>query len=280
MDRHVSADALAAQALGEPIGPEQARHVAGCAACEEQLAEFTAVVTRARGLAPELRAPQATPWHLWDGITAELADDTREAPPSPPGPRSVHAATGQPHVEATGRAPAADDGVADLPRARGRRRRTVIAGLAAAAITIAAVGVPVLLPRAGAPEQAPPIASTSLTPLDDRADPAVATLTDEDGTLTLTVERLDLPAVDGYYELWLLDSEARGMVSLGPVTGPTEVPLPSGLNLAAFPIIDVSVEPFDGDPTHSGDSVLRGELVAISSSVSRDVRLAAAGSDD
>ena len=32
------------------------------------------------------------------------------------------------------------------------------------------------------------------------------------------------------------------------------------LDLGRFPIVDVSVEPLDGDPTHSGVSVVRGVL--------------------
>jgi hypothetical protein len=27
-----------------------------------------------------------------------------------------------------------------------------------------------------------------------------------------------------------------------------------------FPVVDISIEPFGGDPSHSGDSVVRGTL--------------------
>ena len=36
--------------------------------------------------------------------------------------------------------------------------------------------------------------------------------------------------------------------------------VPDGLDLAEFPVVDVSEEHFDGDPSHSGDSVVRGPL--------------------
>jgi hypothetical protein len=36
--------------------------------------------------------------------------------------------------------------------------------------------------------------------------------------------------------------------------------LPDGLDLTQFPVVDVSEEHFDGDPAHSGDSVVRGPL--------------------
>ena len=65
---------------------------------------------------------------------------------------------------------------------------------------------------------------------------------------------------DGYLELWLIDPTVTRLVSLGPLRTDGIYDIPAGVDPAAFPIVDVSVEPVDGDPTHSGDSVLRGEL--------------------
>ena len=42
--------------------------------------------------------------------------------------------------------------------------------------------------------------------------------------------------------------------------GTTVLDLPEGIDLAEHPIVDVSVEPLDGDPTNSGVSVARGVL--------------------
>ena len=47
------------------------------------------------------------------------------------------------------------------------------------------------------------------------------------------------------------------MVSLGPLDRARGHGVPAGLDPASFSIVDVSLEPFDGDPTHSGDSLLR-----------------------
>ena len=51
-------------------------------------------------------------------------------------------------------------------------------------------------------------------------------------------------------------------MSLGPlpVDGMGEFFLPQGLLAAGYRIIDVSQEPADGDPSHSGVSVVRGAL--------------------
>ena len=58
----------------------------------------------------------------------------------------------------------------------------------------------------------------------------------------------------------MIDPEVSQLVSLGPLREDGLYDLPAGLDPEAFPIVDVSVEPIDGDPTHSGDSLLRGQL--------------------
>lgn len=40
------------------------------------------------------------------------------------------------------------------------------------------------------------------------------------------------------------------------------LPFPQGLDLAEYAIVDVSNEPYDGNPGHSSDSIARGELTA------------------
>jgi hypothetical protein len=50
------------------------------------------------------------------------------------------------------------------------------------------------------------------------------------------------------------------MVSLGPVRSDGRYEIPAAVDVSAFPIVDVSIEPADGVPTHSGRSVLRGTL--------------------
>ena len=69
---------------------------------------------------------------------------------------------------------------------------------------------------------------------------------------------------DAYYEVWMIDSNTEGMVSLGGVSTGQEtvrIDLPDNIDHHRFPVVDISIEPLDGDPTHSGQSVLRGVLV-------------------
>ena len=74
------------------------------------------------------------------------------------------------------------------------------------------------------------------------------------------VDTTGIDAGEGFAEVWLIDTEVEQLVSLGPLRSDGRYDLPSGLEPEAFPIVDVSREPLDGDPTHSGDSVLRGQL--------------------
>jgi anti-sigma-K factor RskA len=80
--------------------------------------------------------------------------------------------------------------------------------------------------------------------------------------LTVTVDA-PTSGADGFREVWLIDSEVRGMVSLGPLEGGTgQFVIPAGVDVGQFPIVDVSLEPVDGVPTHSGNSIVRGTLDA------------------
>jgi anti-sigma-K factor RskA len=78
--------------------------------------------------------------------------------------------------------------------------------------------------------------------------------------------QLDVSSVpqepSSYIEVWLIDSQVKGMVSLGPFHGNGNYMIPAGVDPARFPIVDVSIEPSDGVPTHSGVSIVRGVTAA------------------
>jgi len=82
----------------------------------------------------------------------------------------------------------------------------------------------------------------------------------------------NLPQDEGsFFELWMIDPALEGMVSLGPIAVAGEagdiqsivVAVPESVDFERFPIVDVSVEAPDGDPTHSGQSILRGTLEPV-----------------
>ncbi|NAZ88574.1 anti-sigma factor, partial [Kineococcus indalonis] len=106
------------------------------------------------------------------------------------------------------------------------------------------------------------LASAALLPLGgDGAAGGEATVARVDGHRRLDVGVRDVAAAgDGVLEVWLLDPDG-GLLSLGTLTGERlDVALPEAVDLSRFRVVDVSREPLDGDPGHSSDSVLRGEL--------------------
>lgn len=195
------------------------------------------------GTGIELTPPPAP---LWDRIAAATSDDAD-------------------------REPAADDTTDDTtdatvdditPPARGRPRPTGWWLAAAAAVVVAlAIGA---VASWSARDDDTLLATAELEPLaaDIGAAPAAARLVETgDGLrLEVAVTDADLPPADGFHEVWLLDPEAAGMVSLGPLRADERYVLPPNVDYQDFPVVDISAEPSDGDPTHSGASLLRGTL--------------------
>jgi hypothetical protein len=69
------------------------------------------------------------------------------------------------------------------------------------------------------------------------------------------------PSDGSLREVWLLNADASGLVSLGLLDGSSgRFVLPAGIDIDEYPFVDVSVEAADGDPAHSGTSVVRGQL--------------------
>ena len=60
---------------------------------------------------------------------------------------------------------------------------------------------------------------------------------------------------------WYITADASALVSLGILEGSEGVfDVPDDVDLADYVLVDISQEPEDGDPAHSGDSIVRGEL--------------------
>ncbi len=256
-DAHVDDDVLALLALGEEAGSADERaHVASCDRCAHELTHLRELVAVARAAQADgpLVAPAA---HVWDRVADELGLD----------PAPVALADGP--ADAAPTAPAAarpdatvstDARVAPVVPLRPRRRWAWVAGAAAAGLLVGGLGTWWVTGRT---PDATVVARATLDALPGwDAEGSAALETTADGTRVLVVDVEEAEArTDGYREVWLLRPDVSGLVSLGPLTGTSgRFPLPDDLDVDEFPVVDVSAEPLDGDPAHSGDSVVRGTL--------------------
>ena len=298
--QHVDPDVLALVALGEDAASASEReHLAACEHCRAELVELASVVETGRAVTPEDQLVPAAP-AVWDRISAELGlggsgGGTGEGSSPDAGPTGIvpfrgapvpadapvpvvdlHAASLPPVVpvtpeedDAVGVAPpappaAGDATVADLssPRRTPSRSGRVQMLVAACAALVVGVTGGILWERRGSEPQEAPIASATLDPLPDWPDArGEAKVKEVDGPRQVVID-LDAPtSADGYREEWLIASDLSGLVSLGVLQGQEgRFDIPAGLDLDKFSLVDVSEEHFDGDPAHSGDSIVRGPL--------------------
>jgi hypothetical protein len=290
---HIEPDELAVLALEGrlPDGVERA-HLDECVEC---LAEYESLVrTVALGRAnpgDELEAPPSAVWsviHGELGLAPELAADPLAvvAAPVSTEPASTEL-QGAGTVPAAAVEPAPESGaglareatvtpIADAPArpdrrdprgsgSTGARRWWPIAAAAGVVGVLAGVAIGAATGGfglfGGAPSQTV-LATAELDAFPGWSATGEALLEqDEDGVRTIVVD-LDAPVPSGdVREVWLIRSDASGLVSLGLLDGSTgRFVVPDGIDVDEFNLVDVSAEPVDGDPAHSGDSIVRGEL--------------------
>ena len=98
-----------------------------------------------------------------------------------------------------------------------------------------------------------------------------ASLVSHDDRLTIEIvdSRLPDPGEGADLEVWLIQPDDEGnvvdLVSLGVVDPdePSVLEIPSSHDPAVYYVVDISVEPRDGDASHSGRTILRGPLTDL-----------------
>lgn len=224
---HLDPDRLALIAIGEAASPEELSHLTACDRCSVELAEleYTVVVGRSTAALGDLEAP---PERVWDRIAEELNLPSAPADPAP----------------------------ATLPR-RGSRLLFALAASVAAILAIAGVWSLVR------PAQPVELASATLDafPEHPTAVGSAVVVERSDGERQLRVALEDPDAATGFREVWLITADASALVSLGVLDGAAGTfDIPEDVDLREYVLVDISQEPDDGDPAHSGDSIVRGEL--------------------
>ncbi len=237
---HCDEDTLALLALGEVVDSRDVEHARDCELCSARLAEYREVVRLGRSVTAD-DLPAAPPAEVWKAIASSVEADSIADDP------------------------ASRSSVRSLDSAPSRRRRGGYALAAAAAVVGLVAGSVLTSSIINRPESVQVVASAALEPMGDSAVRGSAVVEQVGGGAQLKVTVPDLPAADdGYYEVWMATADTSTMVAIGNLNpGETAVyTLPVGMDLASFPVIDVSLEHFDGDPGHSVTSVVRGTLGA------------------
>jgi hypothetical protein len=250
--QHCTPEQLALAALREPLPADDAAHLAACESCRAEVRSLQRSVDAVA--VPEFAAsvaPVPPPPRVWEAIAAATGVSAGPRPDAVEAPAPPSVAPG-PGSEERGRD-------ADVLPFRSRRRPLLLVAAALVAGAVVGAGaVAVVQSR----DDGEPVTAVALDPLaDNEASGRAEVVVRDDGSRVVEVE-LDAPPLDDeYYELWLIDRDVVGMVPLGIVSPGTQTfELPADLDLGKYPLVDVSVEPLDGDPTHSGVSVARGEL--------------------
>jgi hypothetical protein len=205
--------------------------------------------------------------------TAHLSGAAHRAVEPQQGAATTHGAR-PPHDD---RRPSGAD---ELSAARDARRRPSagrLLAVAAAGVAVGVAGAAVvasLVDDGGSPAEPELLAAADLEAFGAGEGTSVAgsarlaALPAEDGgeDRVLQVWLDGLPDTgDDFLEAWLIDPDTGAMVSLGvvaaePGAATVELAVPRGLDVGAYALVDVSAEPLDGDPTHSGVSLVRGTL--------------------
>lgn len=217
------------------------------------------------------------PPELWERIEAGIGASTPGAPADAPN-------------AGTARTGAAPDDPADAPNARTadagpahvvslehrrRNRRFVALALGAAAALVIAVAGALVVSNNGSDDDPAVIARAQLS-FDESFDRLGASAVADaelieldDGHHQLRIVEADLPDELGEpadLEVWLIEPDEQGnvadLVSLGLVgtDDPGTFEVPDEVDPSTFFVVDISVEPRDGDATHSGRSILRAPL--------------------
>lgn len=203
-----------------------------------------------RGLtADDLTATEPPPPSVWAGIQARIAADEEPV--------------------------AGGAAVTSLDERRARRFGVPGRLAAAAAAVVVIVAGAVVLATRGDDDELVASARLRWDPADPAFDPlgadatATAELVRRDGGYALVLTDADLPAeaeTEADLELWLISTDPAGTitdvqpVSLVDPASPRTYLVPPGLDPDTYTVVDISIEPRDGDAAHSGNSILRGTL--------------------
>lgn len=261
---HLDDDDLVRYAFGEDTpDAAQREHLQACSRCGTELRAMTHLVSTGRSLDDVGLVSPPDP--VWLAIHAELElapelhpVPTESAASAPGGPVEIGDRVDRSGVSDRG----GHTDAARRPRVhrRSARRRAATLLLTAAALVVGLIAGAVVTTLLSRPGDQRLVAEADLEPFPDWQASGSARVEESGSGARSMVVDIAAPG-GGLTEVWLLDPETSGLVSLGLLTGETGTfALPENLDLSRYSVVDVSREPDDGDPAHSGDSIVRGTL--------------------
>ncbi|MET7827007.1 anti-sigma factor [Streptomyces sp. NPDC005386] len=262
--KHADEETLVLMALGEVPAPSDELHLQSCPVCQRDLESFRRVVTTAQTPALEESDLLQPPAALWTDIAAELS--------IPQQARNVLAPGIEDEIHSIITPEAGSDTSAEQARARaplapmlserrpvGRRVRFSVALAACAALLGAAAGSTVTWWATRSDNTA---TTASGKPLDSLRPTSTgyASLRGTQTHRSLTINVKGLPSTTGYFEVWLMNRSHTKLVSMGVLdpNGRATLPVPENIDLSEYSVVDVSIQPYNGKPDHSGKSIVRG----------------------
>ncbi|MEU6003513.1 anti-sigma factor [Streptomyces sp. NPDC047197] len=261
--KHLDAADLAELALQDKA-PERfssfTAHLKQCDRCRTELESLRRVVGAARAMSPD-DIPSAPPDSVWHVISSELALAPTTGAPEPQSNGDAGHGTSNvpPLMVSTGQVAEESE-----PRPAGGLRPAVL--LAAACLVAGAAlgsGATWWQLHDGEGEATRTGTASALAPLAAGDAQGQARLKEAQGPRRqLHIDVSGLPRTDGYFEVWLMDPTHKKLIAVGVLdpNGSATLPLPRGVDLADYPLVDVSDQAYNGSPAHSGKSVVRGSL--------------------
>lgn len=223
---HIDPEVIALIAIGDRAQSDEERdHLATCAECARDLRELASVAEVGRGAGAVALLEHPNP-RVWDAIAKELEVAVPIAVRPP------------------------------------RRRRWVSFALAAVIVGVLVVAGTMLWNSVQSSTDRQ-LASATLEALPSwHGASGSATVTKlSDGARQVVITLTGAKADSNFREAWLATSDLKHLVRVGVITGNHGTfALPADVDLKRFDVVDVSSEPHDGNPHHSGNSIVRGVL--------------------
>lgn len=219
---------------------------------DEDFEDLPGLTELARSISPEDRVRHEPPPEIWDKIEAGVRrEDTGDV--------DAAEVTHDSRVSSLDEQRATTAADADASNASRGFGRVLLVAAASALVLI--VGASLAIASIGSDPNTVFSATFSNDDLPEPFDGTASVILEIDDDPMLVFDFDDeLPAGEPI-EVWILTADGSEIAPVGTVQpGDTTWDWPEGFDPVEYPLVDFSIEPDDGDPTHSGRSILRGQL--------------------